>query len=404
MVKSESTVEQTTVDNILGELKKGSSAFFELIENANDAIYFHDPKGIVVFLNRCAEALTGYDRKEFANKHIGELFTETDAEQLNGKLQQTDNEVWRDYLTLTIRSKAGEEIPVELSVTPIKRGEKLIGFEGIARDLRGRQCSQEQLDDSDAKVHLLNLQVQKKYMKLEESARIQSEFVSSISHEFRTPLNGIVGYAELLEDKVYGDLNGNQLAALQNIKACASDLLKMVQEILDLSRLKTQQLKLELEVCNPCELVEAACGAVAPIAKNKGLQLKVTTEGELPGIRVDFKRIYQVLVNLAANAIKFTKEGEIRISAEGDGEQVTFSVKDSGIGISQELQELILHDFRNNDGSINRYYGGMGLALSLSRRLVALHDGEFWVDSSVRNGSAFYFTIPLSPKPKKRFR
>jgi len=190
-------------------------------------------------------------------------------------------------------------------------------------------------------------------------------------------------------------MNPNQLAALENIKACASDLLKMVQEILDLSRQKTNQLRLQFEACAPGDLIEATSGTVAPIAALKGLQFKVSTAENLPLVRADFKRIYQVLVNLAVNAVKFTASGKIEIGASLTDDHVRFHVSDSGIGISEELQALIFRNATDDAGRVNRYRGGLGLGLSLSKRLVEMHGGTMWLRSRTSRGSSFFFTLPL---------
>ncbi len=372
-----------------------SQSFFELIEHASDAIYFHDPRGRLVFLNRKAEELTGYERKELADKHIRVILFEAGERLISEKLKAGHTQGWAEKIELDVRSKSGERIPVELSVTAIIRNKKLVGYEGIARDIRERHRTQQIFEERDAQIHQLNVEIQKMNMKLEESAQIQSEFVSRISHEFRTPLNGIIGYAELLEDKVYGELNQNQMSALENINACASDLLKMVQEVLDLSRVKTNQLKLENQPCTPKELVEAAAGTVAPIAAMKKLAFVTSVENDLPEINVDFKRFYQILVNLASNAVKFTETGKVEIGAVRDGDATGFFVSDTGIGISSELQELIFSECKNREGYPSRYYGGLGLSLSLSRRIIEWHGGEFSVESQPRQGTRFYFTIPF---------
>jgi len=370
-------------------------SFFDLLENASDAIYFHDPRGKLVFLNKKAEDLTGYKRKDLANKNISTILDAQGKRLVRETLKLGLNAGCDVKLEVNIRCRSGEKIPVEISMTPIVRNKRLAGFEGIARDIRARRLSESQFQEKNARIHQLNVEIQKMNMKLEETAQIQSEFVSHVSHDFRTPLNGIIGYAELLEDKVYGDMNANQLAALENIKACASDLLKMVQEILDLSRQKTNQLRLHYEACAPGDLIEATSGTVAPIAVLKGLQFEARAQANLPAVQADFKRIYQVLVNLAVNAVKFTANGKIEIGASRTDTHIRFHVTDSGIGISDELQTLIFRNATGDDGRVNRYRGGLGLGLSLSKRLVEMHGGTMWLRSQENRGSSFFFTLPL---------
>ena len=222
LIKSSSSGEKLkrTLREVMRKYNKFNYApqsYFELVENASDAIYFHDVAGRLIFLNRQAEELTGYKRHELMNRHIGTILEEDGERLVRNELRKNRTDRWKKKIELTIRAKDGEAIPVELSITPILRDKKLVGFEGIARDIRERIGAQNLLDKQEAKINELNLEIQKTNMKLEESSRIQSEFVSNISHEFRTPLNGVMGYVELLQDEVYGALNKSQIDALDNI-------------------------------------------------------------------------------------------------------------------------------------------------------------------------------------------
>ncbi len=375
-------------------------SYFELVENAGDAIYFHDISGRLIFLNRKAEELTGYRRFELINQHVRVILHGDGEKVIRNELRKKRSDRWKNKFELHVRAKNGEIIPVELSMTPILKSKKLVGFEGIARDIREKIVARKMLDEQEAKINELNVEIQKTNMKLEESSRIQSEFVSNISHEFRTPLNGIMGYVELLQDEVYGSLNKSQTDALDNIKSCATDLLEMVQQLLDLSKIKSNQLTLDYEPCLPHDLIQATAGTIRPIARAKGLNLVITTMPDQQPIRVDFRRLYQVFVNLAGNSVKFTKKGEIEIGAHREQGNVRYYVRDTGIGVSPEMQELIFQEFRQGDSSASRLYGGMGLGLSLSKRLVELHGGEIGFKSNPGGGSTFFFTIPLIASPE----
>lgn len=372
-----------------------TQSYFELIENASDAIYCHDARGVFFFVNRKAEELTGYSKKELLRRHISVILQENGERLVREELRKHKSLKWNKKFELEIRAKNHALIPVELSMSPIVRQKKLLGFEGIARDIRERKEAQKMLQEREARIQQLNVEIQKKNMRLEEGTRIQTEFVSNVTHEFRTPLNGIIGYTDLLLDESYGGINQEQRSALINIKSGATELLRMVQEILDLSRLKSNQLKLELDYCSPNDLVEATLGTIEPIAKSKGIDLVAKMENRLPLVYVDFSRIYQVFVNLAENSVKFTLKGKIEIGATREEDQVKFYVKDTGIGISTEMKDMIFQEFRQGDGSTTRYFGGIGLGLSLSKRLVELHRGEIGVQSQPEHGSFFYFTIPL---------
>jgi signal transduction histidine kinase len=237
-------------------------------------------------------------------------------------------------------------------------------------------------------------EVKKYSQQLEELNRLQAEFIANVSHEFRTPLNGILGYTELLRDGLYGELTPEQLNVLHHIRDCGHHLLDLVNEVLDLSRLKKHQVQLELESISPVELIEAAAAAVQPLAKQKRLDLMTRCEPDLPMLQIDFRRLYQVLLNLLGNAIKFTNEGKVEIGAARDGKNVRFHVKDTGIGIAPDFAPHVFKDFRQKDGT-PRPFGGVGLGLSLSKRLVELHGGTIGYATKQGVGTEFYFYIPL---------
>jgi signal transduction histidine kinase len=267
---------------------------------------------------------------------------------------------------------------------------------------------------------------QKHARQLEELNRLQAEFIASVSHELRTPLNGILGYTELLRDGMYGQLAPAQLDVIEHIRTCGNHLLDLVNEILDLSRLKQHQMQLDIDTIAPVELIEAAAAAVHPLARQRRLNLVTNCEPDLPVLRVDFRRLYQVLLNLLSNAIKFTKEGTVEIGARRERNGIRFHVKDTGIGIAPEFARYVFKEFhqlspifslRRNEQSSEPLQGespdgaprpfgglpisgapfsGMGLGLSLSKRLVELHGGKIAYVTKENQGTEFYFHIPIS--------
>jgi signal transduction histidine kinase len=229
----------------------------------------------------------------------------------------------------------------------------------------------------------------------DDSSRLQTEFVSNMSHEFRTPLNAILGYIELLRDGLYGSVTEEQRQALDHVARCATHLLDMINEVLDLSKLKKRQLELEQDYYSPYELVESVADAIQPEIYEKSLQLEVHCDEALPSVYVDFHRICQVLRNLVDNAVKFTHSGKVEIGAKRTTDSIEFFVRDTGIGIPEDSLSTIFEEFRQADGSSTRHYGGMGIGLSLSRGLVELHGGEMKVESREEHGSTFRFSIPI---------
>ncbi len=251
---------------------------------------------------------------------------------------------------------------------------------------------------------------QKHAQELEALNRLQAEFIANVSHELRTPLNGILGYAELLRDGMYGELTPEQQEVIAHIRVCGNHLLDLVNEILDLSRLKQHQMQLEIDAIAPVELIEAAVAAVHPLARQRRLNLVTKCEPDLPMLRVDFRRLYQVFLNLLSNAIKFTKEGTVEIGARRESGSIRFHVKDTGIGIAPEFARYVFKEFhqlapifsmQKNEkipelDGVARPFGGVGLGLSLSKRLVELHGGKIAYVTKENEGTEFYFHIPIS--------
>src|SRR5438105_10680276 len=232
-------------------------------------------------------------------------------------------------------------------------------------------------------------------LQLERANRLKSEFLASVSHELRTPMNAIIGYTKLMLDGLDGDLTDQQIADLQRVAQAADNLLGLINGLLDLAKIEAGKMELNSEEVDIETVVEEVIELVRPQAEAKGLALEMDVPRALPAAFADRARVRQVLVNLAANAVKFTERGSVTVAqASGDG-WITLAVSDTGVGISQDALAYIFDEFRQADSSTTRRYGGTGLGLAISKRLVGLHGGRIWVDSAVGAGSTFRFTLPV---------
>lgn len=237
--------------------------------------------------------------------------------------------------------------------------------------------------------------------KMAESANeAKSHFLANISHELRTPMNGILGMTELALDT---DLTATQRDLLETSRNSAMSLLGLLNEVLDFSKIETNSVQLENTSFDLARLIAETANAFAVQARQKGLSLSYDLAPDLPGtVRGDPSRLRQVLVNLVGNAIKFTWTGSVRVraglsaNALDDAYHVEFAVIDTGIGVPVEKQAVIFQPFVQADGSMTRKYGGTGLGLSISKHLVELMGGKMWMTSEPGNGSAFYFSVRLA--------
>jgi signal transduction histidine kinase/class 3 adenylate cyclase/ActR/RegA family two-component response regulator len=245
---------------------------------------------------------------------------------------------------------------------------------------------------------------------LQQLDKLKDEFLANTSHEFRTPLNGMIGIAESMIDGATGTLSEIQQQNLSMIASSGRRLNELVDNILDFAQLKNQKLELHLQSVGLRSIVEVILTVCQPLTAGKDLQLINAIDSDLPLVLADENRLQQIFYNLIGNAIKFTESGTVKISAaivDTDGEtslgvstsfQIAVTVADTGIGISVANLDRIFEPFEQGDGSTVRQYGGTGLGLTLSKQFVELHGGKIYAESQIGIGSRFTFTLPLSPE------
>lgn len=237
---------------------------------------------------------------------------------------------------------------------------------------------------------------------LREVDRLKSEFLASMSHELRTPLNSIIGYAEVILDGIDGPISGEMEEDVSAIYSSGKLLLSLINDILDLAKIESGQLELDL---GPVE-VETFLGELVEssriLAKDKALDLVLEIDPLLDTIVVDRIRLQQIMNNLISNAVKFTEQGQISVCAGRQDGVAVFKVVDTGMGISSDKLDLIFERFRQADQSSTRRAGGTGLGLAITRQLIEMHGGKIWVESEIGKGSTFAFTIPMDLTPKHK--
>ena len=244
-------------------------------------------------------------------------------------------------------------------------------------------------------AHLFH-EIDDKSRQLEVASQHKSQFLANMSHELRTPLNAILGYTELILDNIYGETPEKMRGVLERVQRNGKHLLGLINDVLDLSKIEAGQFTLALAQYTVKDVVHNVFSAVESLANEKKLALRVEMAKDLPAGRGDERRLTQVLLNLVGNAIKFTDDGGITVKAVANNGAYTVSVCDTGPGISTADQAKLFQEFQQADNSTTKKKGGTGLGLAISRRIIEMHGGRIWVESSLGHSSTFAFTLPIT--------
>jgi signal transduction histidine kinase/HAMP domain-containing protein len=299
-----------------------------------------------------------------------------------------------------------------LLALPLLREDRLIGGLVVRRKAAGEfpapvvDLLQAFAAQSVIAIHNARLfrEIEEKGRELASANKHKSEFLANMSHELRTPLNAILGYTELILDNIYGDVSEKIRDVLGRLEQNGRHLLGLINDVLDLSKIEAGQLTLSLNEYSMGEVVQTVFTSLEALAAEKKLELKVVVLPDLTTGRGDEQRIAQVLLNLLGNAIKFTEEGEVRVEATVSNETFMVSVSDTGSGLSQADQKKIFEEFHQADPSSTRAKGGSGLGLSIAKRIVEMHGGRIWVESTLGKGSTFRFTLPVRVERQRKQR
>ncbi|HET8576928.1 MAG TPA: ATP-binding protein [Methylomirabilota bacterium] len=246
-------------------------------------------------------------------------------------------------------------------------------------------------EDQRAAAH----QLQTLNAQLQRASQAKSEFLANMSHELRTPMNAILGFTEMIEDQIYGEVPEAIRTPIHDIRTCGRQLLGLINDVLDLSKIEAGRMELSVAEYSVEQVLETVWLSLRSLAAEKGLDFVVECQPEIPPAYGDGKRITQCLTNLVGNALKFTKQGGVTVRAALRDGEVLYSVADTGIGIPTDQLAHVFGEFRQVDASISREFGGTGLGLSITKTFVEMHGGRIWVESELGKGSTFYFTIPL---------
>ena len=355
-----------------------------LIDTAHDAFIGIDSSGNIVTWNAQAEATFGWTREEAIGRNLADTiipvsFREGHNSGMRRFHETGEAPVVNQRLELRALHRSGHEFPIELTITSPMRVEQGYFFGAFLRDISDRR-------ERDAELRRAKDSA-------ESATRAKSEFLANMSHELRTPLNGVLGYAQLLQRDA--SLSGAQHEAVEAIAKCGSQLLDLINDVLDLSKIEAGRLDIEAAPTDLSRLVADLKYIVAEAADRKGLQLSLTVAADVPRVVVlDGRHLRQVLLNLLGNAVKFTAAGDVRLTVARAGEEeLRFEVADTGPGIEpEELTEIFAAFSQTRTGAAA---GGTGLGLTISDRLITRMGGRLRVESTLGVGSRFWFDLPL---------
>jgi PAS domain S-box-containing protein len=375
------------------ELKRAERALLEsrakyrdLVENANCIILEMDTRGDVTFFNRFAQNFFEYSESEILGRNVvGTIVPATDTIGRDLKLMIQDlvshPERYIDNENENMR-RNGERVWVAWTNRAIYDHEdRLSEILCIGMDRTEQKRTAEELREAKIAAEAAN--------------QAKSAFLANMSHELRTPLNSILGYTELILDKIYGEIPEKIQDVLARLEKNGRHLLSLINDVLDLSKIEAKQLPLSINDYSMKEVVHTVMAGVESLAAEKNLEIKTKVSPHLPTAIGDEQRIFQVYLNIVGNAIKFTEKGEVKIEVDDSDGGFLVSISDTGPGLSQTDQQKIFEEFHQVDSSSTRQKGGTGLGLSIAKRIIEMHGGRIWVESSLGKGSTFRFTLPF---------
>ena len=371
--------------------KVAEERFRLVVEASPNAIVLVDGLGRIAMVNRQTELLFGYERQMLLGEPVEMLLPAAQRGShvalRRGYQAMPEQRRMGGNRELFGLHREGRMIPLEVGLSPIRSGDENL-VQAVIIDISERKASEQKLREQAEQLLLAN--------------RYKSEFLANMSHELRTPLNSILILSDQLRQNLAGNLTEKQTKHADIVHRAGSDLLQLINDVLDLAKVESGRMQLKLEPVNMQDVLVELDASLRPMAELKGLRLHTQLEAGVPRvIHTDRVRLHQILRNLLSNALKFTDKGDVTLSVSSQGRQederelLCFSVRDTGIGIDPAQHEQIFQAFQQLDGSTSRRFGGTGLGLAITRQLVLALDGDISLQSAPGLGSTFTVRLPV---------
>ena len=393
--------------------RESERKYRELVQLANSIILRWTPDGRILFLNEFGQRFFGYTEAEICGRHvIGTLVPETESsgrnlsplmdeicanpaafeQSVNENMRRNGERVWIAWTNKAVPAKQGqvaEILSIGTDITARRRAEEAIREVNVSLERRVAERTAELALARD---------------RAEGADRTKSAFLATMSHELRTPLNSIIGFTGLLLRGLAGPLNAEQTKQLRMVKDSGQDLLALINDVLDISKIEAGQIEIANAPFDLPESIQKVVQTVKPLANKKQLPLIAQIAPDVSRITSDRQRVEQILLNLLSNAIKFTEQGEVTLTAEivpgMPRSALRISVADTGLGIKRENLDKLFQPFRQLDTGLTRQHEGTGLGLAICKRLVERLGGTITVESEWGKGSTFQCTLPIDPERK----
>ena len=379
------------------ERERDEREFSDNIINAMPgAFYLRDADDQLLRWNRNLETVTGFTPEELTRMAALDFFIPEDRPLIRERMQKCFAEGYSEVEAHLLK-KDGTQAAYFLTGQRVERAGRVCLL-GVGIDISARIAAEEALREAHAslevKVADRTRDLAAANERLKELDRLKSEFLATMSHELRTPLNSIIGFTGILGQGLAGPLNGEQKKQLGMVQFAAKHLLGLINDLLDLSRIESGKMELAREDFKIASVLDEVAQSLAPLAAQKNLALETAIDDPALVLRSDRKKCFQVLLNLANNAVKFTDSGRVLLAVRTNAATVELSVTDTGIGIKPESMAQLFEAFRQVDGSARRVYEGTGLGLYLCKQLATLLGGSIVAESEFGKGSRFALTLP----------
>jgi len=374
-----------------------ASSFLETLLNLSlRCVGIVDDQGKVRYANPVCQHIYGMSAEEIKGRDFRELYA--DCSSLNRMLAEVRRHGRVDNWPIQALRADGQAVPVQVTVIRIRdEASRTLGSVAVINDARNPEDLIRQLRQQELALIDLNRSLELANLELARANRLKSEFLANTSHELRTPLNAILGFVRLVLDGLC-DSPEEQRLFLQHAYDSAQNLLNLINELLDSAKIDAGELELQLTEVDVATVFEQVEKLTRLQAEQKNLRLKFGTPPGRLLVRADPGKVQQILLNLVANAIKFTPKGEVRVQARSFPSKghVRFQVRDTGVGIPTESQGILFQKFVQGDGSSTRQFGGTGLGLAICKNLVEFMGGQIWLSSpGPGHGTTASFTLPL---------